>query len=76
MKNRNFTIALPKGRILESVLPIMLKIGIEPEKGFFDEKDRRLKFNSNINNINIIRVRSFDVVTFLAYGGGPDGFCR
>ena len=74
MKNCNFTIALPKGRILETVLPIMLKIGIEPEKGFFDEKDRRLKFNSNINNINIIRVRSFDVVTFLAYGGAQMAF--
>ena len=35
--NHNFTIALPKGRILEVVLPILKKVGIEPEKSFFDD---------------------------------------
>ena len=65
--NKSLNIALPKGRILESVLPILLKVGIEPEKSFFDRNDRKLKFKTNISNIDIIRVRSFDVVTFLAY---------
>ena len=72
--NNNFTIALPKGRILDVVLPILKKVGIEPEKSFFDEKDRKLMFKSNVNNINIIRVRSFDVVTFLAYGAAQMAF--
>ena len=31
-------------------------------------------FKSNVNNINIIRVRSFDVVTFLAYGAAQMAF--
>ena len=66
--NNAFTIALPKGRILDVVLPMLSKIGIEPEESFFDTKVRKLKFKSNIQNIDIIRVRSFDVVTFLAYG--------
>ena len=73
-ENHNFTIALPKGRILEVVLPILKKVGIQPEKSFFDEKDRKLKFKSNVKNINIIRVRSFDVVTFLAYGAAQMAF--
>ena len=73
-ENHNFTIALPKGRILEVVLPILKKVGIEPEKSFFDDKDRKLKFKSNVKNINIIRVRSFDVVTFLAYGAAQMAF--
>ena len=73
-ENENFTIALPKGSILEVVLPILKKVGIEPEKSFFDNKDRKLKFQSNVNNINIIRVRSFDVVTFLAYGAAQMAF--
>ena len=73
-QNNNFTIALPKGRILEVVLPILKKVGIQPEKSFFDEKDRKLKFKSNVKNINIIRVRSFDVVTFLAYGAAQMAF--
>ena len=72
--NKSLNIALPKGRILDSVLPILLKVGIEPEKSFFDRNDRKLKFNTNINNIDIIRVRSFDVVTFLAYGAAQMAF--
>ena len=46
VNNSNFTIALPKGRILDQVLPILSKAGIEPEASFFDKKDRRLKFKS------------------------------
>jgi len=72
--NSNFTIALPKGRILDVVLPILTKVGIEPEASFFDKKDRRLRFKSNISNIDLIRVRSFDVVTFLAYGAAQMAF--
>jgi ATP phosphoribosyltransferase len=72
--NKKFTIALPKGRILDLVVPILSKIGIEPEETFFDDKDRKLRFNTNISNIDIIRVRSFDVVTFLAYGAAQMAF--
>ena len=73
-QNGGFTIALPKGRILDVVLPILSKIGIEPEETFFDNKDRKLRFNTNISYIDIIRVRSFDVVTFLAYGAAQMAF--
>ena len=73
-QNGKFTIALPKGRILDAVLPILLKIGIEPEESFFDNKDRKLRFNTNVSDIDIIRVRSFDVVTFLAYGAAQMAF--
>ena len=72
--NRKFTVALPKGRILDLVVPILSKIGIEPEEAFFDNKDRKLRFNTNITGVDIIRVRSFDVVTFLAYGAAQMAF--
>ena len=72
--NKKFTIALPKGRILDLVVPILSKIGVEPEETFFDDKDRKLRFNTNISYIDIIRVRSFDVVTFLAYGAAQMAF--
>ena len=49
-QNGEFTIALPKGRILDVVLPILSKIGIEPEETFFDNKDRKLRFNTNISH--------------------------
>ena len=68
MNDKNIIIALPKGRILKQVLPIFDKVGIIPEKSFFNEKDRKLKFETNIPNMKLIIVRSFDVATFLIYG--------
>ena len=68
MNDKEIIIALPKGRILKQVLPIFNKIGIIPEKSFFNESDRKLKFETNIPNIKLIIVRSFDVATFLIYG--------
>ena len=68
-QNKNkLILALPKGRILEQAIPILKSAGIEPEPAFFESSDRRLQFSSNHSNIDIIRVRSFDVATFLAYG--------
>ena len=61
-------LAVPKGRILEQAIPILKRAGIEPESAFFEASDRRLQFCSNNQNLDIIRVRSFDVATFLAHG--------
>lgn len=66
-------LALPKGRILDQVLPLLKQAGLEPEPAFFAAKDRRLRFTTNIDYIDIIRVRSFDVATFLAYGAAQMG---
>jgi ATP phosphoribosyltransferase len=67
------TFAIPKGRIFEELAPLMKKIGITPEASFFDAHDRALKFNTNIEGLSIIRVRSFDVATFVAYGAAQLG---
>ena len=37
MNDKDIIIALPKGRILKQVLPIFNKIGITPEKSFFND---------------------------------------
>ena len=66
-------LALPKGRILDQVLPLLKQAGLEPEPAFFAAKDRRLRFTTNIDYIDVIRVRSFDVATFLAYGAAQMG---
>jgi len=66
-------LALPKGRILDQVLPILSRAGLKPEDAFFESSDRRLRFRTNIDYIDIIRVRSFDVATFLAYGAAQMG---
>ncbi len=68
-------LALPKGRIYDELAPVLAKVGIAPEADFFDEKSRALKFATNIEGLSIIRVRSFDVATFVAYGAAQLGVC-
>ena len=69
----NITIAIPKGRIWEELAPLMKHTGIEPEADFFDEASRKLQFATNREGVSLIRVRSFDVPTFVAFGGAQLG---
>lgn len=66
-------IAVPKGRILDEALPLLARAGIEPEAEFHDKKSRALRFATNIETISIIRVRAFDVATFVAHGAAQIG---
>ena len=67
--------ALPKGRILKEAAPLLAHAGIEPEAAFFDEAARKLRFETNVPGLAIIRVRSFDVATFVAIGAAQIGIC-
>lgn len=67
--------ALPKGRLLKEAAPLLAYAGIEPEAAFFDDSARKLRFETNIPGLAIIRVRSFDVATFVAFGAAPIGIC-
>ncbi len=73
MAEPKLILAIPKGRILEQLLPVMKRAGIEPESKFFDKADRSLQFATNFDYLDIIRVRSFDVPSFVAYGGAQLG---
>lgn len=68
-------IALPNGRILGEVMPILRRAGIEPEAAFDDPKARQLRFRTTLDNVDIIRVRAFDVATFVAFGAAQLGIC-
>ncbi len=61
-------LAVPKGRILKEALPLIEAAGILPEPDFNDLNSRKLRFATNIPHLDIIRVRSFDVATFVAFG--------
>ncbi|MCX8500708.1 MAG: ATP phosphoribosyltransferase [Alphaproteobacteria bacterium] len=65
--------ALPKGRILQQILPILRAVDIVPEPEFSDEESRKLSFATNHPAIEIIRVRSFDAATFVAFGAAQFG---
>ena len=66
-------LALPKGRILKELRPLLDHAGIEPEAAFDDGNSRALRFATNVPGLSIIRVRSFDVATFVAFGAAHIG---
>ena len=67
------TFAVPKGRILDEALPVMARGGVVPEAAFHDKMDRSLSFASVDGEARIIRVRAFDVATFVAHGAAQVG---
>ncbi|AOH83030.1 ATP phosphoribosyltransferase [Sphingomonas panacis] len=66
-------IAVPKGRILEEAVPLLMRAGIVPEAAFSDESSRALRFHTQTPGIDLIRVRAFDVATFVAHGAAQLG---
>lgn len=67
------TFAVPKGRILDEALPVMARAGVVPEPAFHDKKNRSLSFACESPEMRIIRVRAFDVATFVAHGAAQAG---
>ena len=65
--------AVPKGRILDELRPLMDRVGLIPDPSFDDPRHRGLRFTTNHAGIEIIRVRSFDVATFVAFGAAQLG---
>jgi ATP phosphoribosyltransferase len=71
--NDRLIMALPNGRILEEAMPLLRRAGIEPEPAFDDPAARQLRFTTSDPGLDIIRVRSFDVATFVAFGAAQLG---
>lgn len=70
---KRLTFAVPKGRILDEALPLMARAGVVPEAGFHDKANRALSFDCSADDMRIIRVRAFDVATFVAHGAAQVG---
>lgn len=68
-------LAVPKGRILGELGPVLERAGIRPAPDYADEESRRLRFPTNEPNLDVIRVRPFDVATFVAHGAAQIGVC-
>lgn len=71
--SEQLTFAVPKGRILDEALPVMARAGVVPEDGFHDKSNRSLSFDTTRADMRIIRVRAFDVATFVAHGAAQIG---
>ena len=68
-------LALPKGRILAECAPLLARAGIVPAPDYADEDSRRLRFPTDNPALDVVRVRPFDVATFVAYGAAQIGIC-
>ncbi|MEO6153998.1 MAG: ATP phosphoribosyltransferase [Croceibacterium sp.] len=75
--SRPLIFAVPKGRILDEALPVMARAGVVPESAFHDKANRALSFaaegGGQASSMRIIRVRAFDVATFVAFGAAQAG---
>lgn len=68
-------LALPKGRILSECGPLLAKAGIVPAPDYANEESRRLRFPTEDPMLDVVRVRPFDVATFVAFGAAQIGIC-
>ncbi len=68
-------LALPKGRILSECGPLLARAGIVPDADYADEDSRRLRFPTEDPDLDVVRVRPFDVATFVAFGAAQIGIC-
>ena len=68
-------LALPKGRILAECGPLLARAGIVPAPDLMDDDSRRLRFPTEDPMLDVVRVRPFDVATFVAFGGAQLGIC-
>ncbi len=70
-----FVLALPKGRILKECGPLLARAGVVPDASYLDEDSRHLRFPTSDPALDVVRVRPFDVATFVAFGAAELGIC-
>lgn len=65
------TIALTKGRILRETLPLLAKIGIEPDEDI--STSRKLMFATSRDDVRLLVLRGVDVPTYVQFGAADLG---
>ena len=73
MNSSKIIIAVPRGRIIEECKIILNKTNFAPDPLLYDDNCRKLTFRSADKDIDFIKVRAFDVCTFVAFGAAHLG---
>ena len=73
MKIQKIIIAIPRGRITQDCKNLLNRTNFAPDPKLFEDSTRKLTFSSLNENIDYIKVRSFDVCTFVAFGAAQLG---
>ncbi len=71
MNPQKLVIALTKGRILDEVLPLLEKAGVVPSETIGNS--RKLLFNSNLPDVQLMVIRGSDVCTYVELGSADIG---
>ena len=74
MKNLNLIIACPKGRLEEKVVKFLSDRGIRIEEAFFNDSVRKLTFDTNLNEIKVIKLKPSDIRSYIMLGAADIGF--
>ena len=74
MKNQNLIIACPKGRLEEKVVKFLSKRGLRIEEAFFNDSVRKLTFDTNLNEIKVIKLKPSDIRSYIMLGAADIGF--
>ena len=74
MTNKNLIIACPKGRLEDKVVQFLFERGVIIEKAFFNEKVRKLTFDTNVKEIKIIKLKPSDIRSYIILGAADIGF--
>lgn len=69
--NDKLTIALTKGRILKETLPLLARAGIESLEDI--NTSRKLVFETNRSEVQLVLLRGTDVPTYVRYGAADMG---
>jgi len=69
--NKQFIIALSKGRIFKETLPLLAHAGIEPVDD--PESSRKLILDTNRDDTKLLILRAADVPTYVQYGAADVG---
>jgi len=72
---KKIILAIPKGRILQDLIPLFSNISLKIEADFYNDNSRKLVFATNFQFLEVVKVRSFDVATFVKFGGASLGIC-
>lgn len=74
MKNQNLIIACPKGRLEAKVVKFLSERGLRIEEAFFNESIRKLTFDTNLNEIKVIKLKPSDIRSYIMLGAADIGF--
>ncbi len=74
MNNQNLIIACPKGRLEDKVVKFLSEKGLRIEEAFFNESVRKLTFDTNLNEIKVIKLKPSDIRSYIMLGAADIGF--